>query len=191
MNIPLSLQTLNGFDPRTSLHGRECRFCCPTCGGDKPRDAGHRSLSVNLVTGLFICHRCGAKGKLGEVTTEGRPVPPPRPATNWRDRLDGLRPLAGTPGDHYLRRRGIPTDLAIQTSVVFAPRWYGRPAVLFPFTDPAGRLVAAQGRCCDQREPGKLSAGRIGLGVFATPGALRAGTFAICEAPIDADSSEK
>lgn len=190
----LTLDTLRGFDPGARLQAGECRVWCPFCGERKPRDAGHRSLSVNLAAGLWVCHRCGAKGKLGERMEPGRPLPPADPPRPWRDRLQGLRPLAGTPGEHYLRRRGIECQLAHEAGVVYTRAWYanpekgwpGRPAVLFPFADRAGRLVAAQGRCTDQREPGKLSAGPIGRGVFTTPGAWESRVVAITEAPTDA-----
>lgn len=188
MSASLSLSTLQGFDPYAPIRAGETRFCCPfpgLCTG-KPRDAGHRSLAVNLETGAFLCHRCGAKGKLGGTFTEGRPLPPAAPAKPWRERLQGLRPLAGTPGEHYLGRRGIPVEQAHAAGCVYSGEWYGRPAVIFPFCDRGGRLVAAQGRMIDQREPSKLSAGKIGTGAFCTPGALDGRVVAICEAPIDA-----
>jgi len=55
---------------------------------------------------------------------------------------------------------------------------------VFPFFDRQGNLVAAQGRCIDGQAPSKLSAGPIGQGVFATPGALDANPLVIVEAPI-------
>lgn len=61
------LEQYDGASPRR----RERRFLCPLCGADKPRDAGHRSLVVHTETGAWMCHRCGAKGVLGEFSHHG------------------------------------------------------------------------------------------------------------------------
>lgn len=63
----LSLADLESFDPSAPERGRERRFCCPLPGcADKRRDARHRSLSVNVETGRWHCHRCDAGGLLRE-----------------------------------------------------------------------------------------------------------------------------
>ena len=63
----LSLADLEAFDSYAPARGRERRFCCPlpACA-DKRRDGRHRSLGVNLETGQWNCHRCGAAGLLRE-----------------------------------------------------------------------------------------------------------------------------
>ena len=63
----LSLADLEAFDPGAREGHRERRFCCPlpACAG-KRVDPAHRSLSVNVQTGAWTCHRCGAKGCLRE-----------------------------------------------------------------------------------------------------------------------------
>ncbi len=47
----LSLADLEAYDPRATERGRERRFLCPCCGDGKPRNAAHRSLSLNTQTG--------------------------------------------------------------------------------------------------------------------------------------------
>jgi DNA primase len=59
--------------------------------------------------------------------------------------------------------------------------------VLFPIKDETGSLVAVSGRYVDGRNSTKTKAGgRKSIGVFSTPGALKAGAVAIVEGPIDA-----
>jgi Toprim domain len=196
---PLSLTDLEAFDPHPAGADRERRFCCPlgACR-DKPRDRAHQSLSVNAETGLWTCFRCGAGGKLTERWASRRWVPtaqrrratalrafrvPPAPqpgqaasAAELGPMLAACVPVAGTAGEGYLFRRGIGRDGATAAGVYFARNWYGRPAVVFPLGDRAGRVVAASGRYLDRRQPKTRVAGDRKLGVFATPGAWDAPT---------------
>jgi hypothetical protein len=94
-------------------------------------------------------------------------------------------PIARTPGAAYLARRGIPAEVAAAAGVLYARRWCGRPAVVFPLRDPAGAVVAADGRYVDGRTgPKARTGGEKRLGVFATPGAFDAEQVAVVEAPI-------
>lgn len=225
----LTLAELERHDPGAPGAGlRERRFLCPlpACA-DHQNPARHRSLSVDMDTGKWHCHRCKAGGLLRERWPErprmsrgerGRrylsevcglarqadtPAPDPKdgPADAWRDHLEGRLPIAGTPAETYLcERRGIPAELARQTAQyhpAFRPwkdtpnipnkhRAPDRPAVLFPIRDLEGRLVAAQGRYMDRREPKTMTTGHAKAGLFATPGALEADPVIITEAPIDA-----
>jgi hypothetical protein len=73
--MKLSLKYLEEFDDRAPYwHARERRFCCPTdeCS-DKRVDAGHRSLSANMDTGAWYCHRCGQSGLLTEYVKKSDP----------------------------------------------------------------------------------------------------------------------
>lgn len=82
----LSLADLEQFDPQAPSREGERRFLCPLggpCDG-KPRDASHRSLSVDMQTGRWNCPRCGNAGclrdfwegsKRQEVGAFGRPKP--------------------------------------------------------------------------------------------------------------------
>lgn len=63
----LSLAELQAYDRGTVSNGGESRFCCPlpACS-DKPIDASHRSITVNVESGAWICFRCDAHGLLRE-----------------------------------------------------------------------------------------------------------------------------
>lgn len=208
------LETHDRDAPKTDGKG-ERRFVCPlpACSG-KRRDSAHRSLSLNVETGAWHCHRCGEGGVLREnqrtrssVATAREliglnrltaPRPPEQPAragaggdwatTGWLADLDTAVPIAGTPGATYLATRAIPADLAMESGVLFCPSWAGHPAVLFLFFDRKGALVAIAGRYTAP-SPGMSphrTAGAKKLGVFSTPGALTAACRVIVEAPIDA-----
>lgn len=77
----LSLADLAAFDARATGialgQGGELRVLCPLCGQSKPKDASHRSLSLNTATGVWHCHRCGQGGKVRESWDE-RPLLPRR-----------------------------------------------------------------------------------------------------------------
>jgi len=60
-----TLADFERYDPHAPGGRRERRFCCPGCI-DKPVDKEHRCLSVNVETGLYVCHRCQLKGQLKE-----------------------------------------------------------------------------------------------------------------------------
>jgi hypothetical protein len=64
----LSLIELERWDPGARQVGHEIRFLCPlgSCGEGKRADTRHRSLSVNLESGLWVCQRCKASGKIRE-----------------------------------------------------------------------------------------------------------------------------
>jgi hypothetical protein len=213
----LSLADLEAFDARPAGGGRERRFCCPldACR-DKPRDRTHQSLSVNTESGLWTCYRCGAGGKLTEHRAPRAWVPaaqarrtaalrafrvpsPPQPgqaasALEFAPMLAACVPVAGTPGEAYLFRRGIGLDRATAAGVLFARDWYGRPAVVFVLRDLAGQEVAASGRYLDHRQPKTRVAGDRRLGVFAPPGpwarpvggAGPSGALVLVEGPCDA-----
>jgi hypothetical protein len=55
-------------------------------------------------------------------------------------------PLAGTPGQEYVERRGVPVDIANAAGLMFDRDFGGRPAVVFPMRDREGRLASLHGR---------------------------------------------
>src|SRR5688572_10521848 len=63
----LSLADLEAFDPTATAGARERRFCCPLllCR-EKPITPAHRSLSLNVDSGEWYCHRCQAGGTIRE-----------------------------------------------------------------------------------------------------------------------------
>jgi hypothetical protein len=209
----LSLSDLEAFDPYAPIQSgkAERRFLCPLPGcADKKATASHRSLSANIETGVWHCHRCDQRGLLSEWCAKGEPAHnrrerarqalrqrmalPTQVAENvenadneWRKQLPALRPLVGTPGATYLERRGLPVPFCHSEGVRFAPDFFGYPAVAFPVRDKAGRLVAVQGRYIDGSGNLRMrSIGKIGAGVFATTGALTSPALVLVEAPIDA-----
>lgn len=209
----LTLAELEAFDPDAPGSDGERRFCCPlpgVCTG-KPVDAKHRSLSLNVATGEWYCFRCQAGGQVRERwqdrprgrrernlavarqafgLTAPRVQAPKAPATatTWTDAWAATEPLGEeTAGARYLTARGIPLVLASAAGVRWAPRWYGRPAVVFPITNQAGETIAASGRYTDGgTKPKARTGGPKSLGLFVTPGALRAEPLIVTEAPIDA-----
>lgn len=177
----LDMATLRAYDPEANLKAAQARACCPLCGDSHPKDAEHRSLSLNTATGLYNCKRCSAKGKLKDywqpreqsastfARNSNRPArrviataPPPKaqptePDPNSKARFikhyQQCRPLEGTKGAGYLEGRGIPADLAIAAGVLFAPMWKGSgSAVVFPVTGETGEPVAANVRFIKYRE---------------------------------------
>ena len=99
----------------------------------------------------------------------------------------GVVPLAGTPGQAYLARRGIPLETAHESGVRWSPRYHKSPAVVFPVRDRTGALVAVQGRrISETARPKAVTEGRKTMGAFATLGALAADPAVIVEGPIDA-----
>lgn len=147
----LSMAELERFDPYATARGAERRFNCPfpACA-DKSRTKAHQSLAVNAETGAYVCHRCGAKGKLfdfwedrpplsrrarsrahltkafglSETPAEG-PTARPDPARldPLKRRLKAIKPLSGSDAEAYLASRGIPPELARRAKVKAAPEW--------------------------------------------------------------------
>ena len=134
---PLSLADLTAFDPDAPARRIERRFLCPLCHGTRDRDDAHRSLSANVKTGVWWCHRCEAKGLLIEFrdqqpATQSKPkrrqrlaaMPgsitqpqPSKPEPNTADRgydydaiASHVLPIAGSPAAAYLEGRGIPIE---------------------------------------------------------------------------------
>lgn len=121
-------------------------------------------------------------------------------AANWRDQLRDIRVLDcdGTGAAHalqaeaYLRGRGIDLETAIAAGVMFAPKFYGRGAVIFPICDRNGQQTGASGRYFHANaSPKTRIAGTKRNGLFATSGAFASGALAadtiiVTEAPIDA-----
>ena len=203
----LSLSELEALDPGSG-NGSERRYLCPLCGPAHRQDAAHRSLAVNLSSGAYLCHRCGAAGLLAEHQTEHpRPVRAGRAPTTRRHQPPELElapasgptpwahlhlmPIAGSPGEAYLASRGLPAPLPPGTDVRWCPDFgpggkLGRPAVVFAVRDGSGAAVAVQGRFLDGGSPKAMTLGPVSHGLFAGPGALHTEVWVVCEAPIDA-----
>jgi len=63
-----------------------------------------------------------------------------------RELLAAAAPIAGTPGEEYVERRGIPVAVAQAAGVRYAADWDGRPAVIIGLYDREGELVSIHGR---------------------------------------------
>jgi hypothetical protein len=146
-------------------------FRCPASG--KLREYWQQNFSATSYNSRNIARM--RRSRLSQVEERL-----PQPATtaedqtledsDWIRHLQGLRPLQGSPGETYLeRRRGIPCAIAHQADVRFAPQYYGRPAVVFPISDQAGRMVAVNGRIIDGKSNDKMTAGPKSNGSFIAP----------------------
>lgn len=208
----LSLADLEAFDSQAPQRTGERRFLCPLCGQSKARDAAHRSLCLNTASGLWNCKRCGEKGRLRDFRDEGTTKVPRKraqmalqrafelapAADDHNDALTDFRPLwagcqpLGSEAVRYLERRGISRSIAELADVRFHPRWHGREALVFPFKDPSGQVVAIGGRTLLSGGIDKPASGPKKHGAFWAPwnkfGPLDPDLPAIivCEAPIDA-----
>ena len=182
----LSQSELDAFDPGGGRKGgREGRWLCPFCHGDRKHDDLHRSLAVNRMTGAWNCHRCHEKGLLIEHRDQApkpfkskaartrsalhrilgsSPEPSRDPARqpvdeppryDFRAEIKALIPLDGTPGADYLASRGIPAEIAHKAGVRYSPSYLGRPAVVFGLRDGELALVGASGRHIDGLDPSK------------------------------------
>ncbi len=122
-------------------------------------------------------------------STSATPEPDAKKQAQWHEQRRALVALSGTSGAAYLSGRGLPVDLCERARVMFSASWLGRPAVIFPAYDGAGKLTGAQGRHTDGRaNPKARTLGMSGTfgGAFWTPGAKEARLVALTEAPIDA-----
>lgn len=209
----LSLADLVTFDPYAREPvGAWRRFLCPFCGDGKPRDNTHRTCCFNVETGRWTCKRCDQGGYVREFREKRaqerersprrkarpRSVSPPPPAPPDPEKLtalqaalrqgQGLQRLDGTPGADYLTGRGIPLETARAAGVKYHGAWFGKAAVVFPIRNPAGELVAAEGRYIQvgPKDPKTRCAGEKRLGAFATAGAWAADPVGVCEGPCDA-----
>lgn len=212
----LTLADLELFDPNAPQRAGERRFLCPLCGGDKPKDAAHRSFCLNSESGLYHCKRCNSKGRLKEFWPDSpgtnrqniaaqklrrafeiAPMADNAEAkTDWLALWEKSQPLESN-GSHgaaigYLQRRGIAPQCARENEVRFLASWHGRPALVFPFQDISGTVVAISGRALRDggmdkpasgpKKAGAFWASALGFGAFDT--ALPA--VIVCEAPFDA-----
>ena len=201
----LTLADIEAIEAGTRGRGKEQRFCCPLPACEaKPRDRNHRSLSLEVATGLWHCFRCGASGLLREAWTDnttpagkgntlrpGRRAPPAKPEnqspnSSWEEQLGRARPLAGSVGERYLTDRGITSGIAAAAGSLFALKFFGRTAVVFPMSSSDGTTVAVHGRYIDGGEPRMRTAGPKTSGVFTSTGLIDVGVIAVTEAPIDA-----
>ncbi len=84
VDVVLTLADLERHDPHPQTGSDEQRFLCPLDGcRDHTDPRRHRSLTANVYTGLWWCHRCGSGGMLREFWKDGaraQSYHPPRAA---------------------------------------------------------------------------------------------------------------
>lgn len=95
--------------------------------------------------------------------------------------------LAGTPGQAYVERRGIPVGVAHAAGVRFAPDFCGRPAVLVGLRDWEDALVGVHGRYLETRRgQGKMLTFGTAGGLIGVLGGWRADPLILVEGLFDA-----
>ncbi|MEW5931988.1 MAG: toprim domain-containing protein [Bacillota bacterium] len=221
-NLTLSQADLAACRPVRGKGGRVLRAFCPFHRSDH-----QRSLRVDLDSGRFNCFACGAWGYLEEYRRSRQEAPrrpgtgagmgkriapvfyaPTRPLGGSGGHPEGVpegvaclsefqAALPGGLGEQYLKRRGVPLEVARACGVGYAGpgKWphrgrdwrWGR--VVFPHTDPEGRVVNLYGRAVgpDEKVPKEHRHDHLPgpRGIFNAQ-ALRQDTVFVCEGVFDA-----
>lgn len=193
----VSLADLQSYDPRGGRGGNNVRFLCNLdsyCRSHTGQD--HRSLSVDLVTGAFYCHRCKSKGRLSDVEYNRETVVREqikKEAKRYADPKESIlkqvsfyRDMLFQKVDRvrwYLERRNIPWQIAVDAQLGFAPafkHWEKNDdgeikekgtdeRLVFPVYDERRRVVAYFARAIDDDcylEPKKMFRGDRDKGIF-------------------------
>ncbi len=105
------------------------------------------------------------------------------------DRLARAQPLAGTPGQAYVERRGVPVEMADAAGLRWDPDFNGRPAVVVALRDRTDLLSSVHGRYLHvvRGQNKMLTIGPAG-GVISTLGGWRAEPLILVEGLFDAIS---
>lgn len=173
-------------------YGKYVRFKCCIHRGMNPIN-----LQYNPDTGHFKCFKCGEWGYVKDRSQdqpkwEYRPQSKPDPvtitplhSTLQAGHQEAQAALPGSPGEAYLKQRGIPLELAQKYGGGYAVDKHGVARVFFPHTRPDGVTVNIYGRAIYDNENPKHrhNAGRKGI-FNAT--ALAADTVFLCEGVFDA-----
>jgi Toprim-like len=102
-------------------------------------------------------------------------------------RLAAALPLAGTPGQAYVERRGIALAVADAAGMRFDPDWNGRPAVLIGMYEREAQLTSLHGRYLESRRgQDKMFTIGPGGGVAASGAGWRSEPLILVEGIFDA-----
>ena len=115
--------------------------------------------------------------------------PPCMPGTGESpgERLARALPLAGTLGQAYVERRGVPLVIAEAAGVRFDADFGGRPAVLIAMRDQEDRLTSVHGRYLHTgRGQGKMLTIGDGCGAVSLLGGWRSEPLILVEGLFDA-----
>jgi hypothetical protein len=111
----------------------------------------------------------------------------PRTSERPEERLALASPLAGTAGQAYAERRGIPVGIAHDAGVRYDPNWNGRPAIIVPMCDNDGRLCSVHGRYLEHNgQQNKMLTIGPGGGVISVNDGWRADQVILVEGLFDA-----
>lgn len=103
------------------------------------------------------------------------------------ERIARAQLLAGTPGQAYVERRGVPLEIAEAAGLRFDPYWGGRAAVLVGLHDRDGILASVHGRYLSTvRGEDKMLTVGPGGGVVGVCGGWRADPLILVEGLFDA-----
>jgi len=95
-------------------------------------------------------------------------------------------PLAGTAGQEYAQRRGVPVDIAAAAAVRFHTDFAGRPAVLAAMRDQYDKLTAVHGRYLHVvRGQNKMMTVGVGDGAVSFLGGWRVDPLILVEGLFD------
>lgn len=208
--------------------GKYLRFFCPIHGSDNQRslsvntETGRFRCFNCQATGYVVDFRRKTRREsaqnrhMSDVSWAGsgnplafyenaprsqiRPPEEPKPRKDLAELLKRFQEQLDPRGHaaEYLRRRGIPLEVAKKYGVGFAPfmQWPARSTrqwthgrLVFPHTNPAGEVVNLYGRAVEVDEPAEKKLRHDHLpgpkGVFNAP-ALREETVFVCEGVFDA-----
>jgi hypothetical protein len=102
-------------------------------------------------------------------------------------RLAMAQPLAGTPGETYVERRGVPCGIAEAAGVLFDANFGGGAAVLVPLRDRRDSVSSVHGRFLDIRKgQNKMLTIGSGNGTINVLGGWKVEPFIIVEGLFDA-----
>jgi len=182
------VETYNGGSLRRS--GKYLRGKCPVHGGNSPT-----SFQYNPETGHWKCFKCGEWGYIRDGATTrpaatAMPEPQKQEIKPVRSALAELMAkyqtaLPGSPGEEYLKKRGISLELAQKHGAGYGEFKQGIWRVVFPHTSPSGEIISIYGRAIDDnvKLKHKHMAGNKGVFNAAT---LSCGMVFLCEGPFDA-----
>jgi len=103
------------------------------------------------------------------------------------ERLARAQPLAGTAGETYIERRGVPIAIAEAAGMRFDPNWSGRAAVLLGVCGRDGALTSLHGRYVSTvRGQDKMLTVGVGGGVCAVGDGWRSDPLILVEGAFDA-----
>lgn len=96
-------------------------------------------------------------------------------------------PLAGTPGQSYIEKRGIPLEIANSAGITFSENFGGRPAVLACVRNREDKIISVHGRylTIKKKKPKMLNIGNDG-GTFNVFGGWRTDPLIFVEGMFDA-----